>query len=254
MGCERVYSTENYWTIFMIDGKFQSNPRWVLVEYIDTFSTDDSIVTSYDFIDKTYIYHKENLSFSNRKYDTIDLANVGIHFCWEGYLYNLRIVGIRWEVAVYYCGAEHGTIHYSFNVTESEDRLFRRLLNTFEDNAFVNYFPIVDCEKFRHTSGVIHALYLRTVTRKKRSEYFGAFHDTNYDSIVRLFRMIYELTDLILRNHISPPESQEKARISNTIDLLDVRERFNYWSDKDCCTGHRLIPPPPLPLEYSDNF
>ena len=164
------------------------------------------------------------------KFDTIEFANSAvIHQTNHGHLYNLRIVGTKWEVALYHSSHDIKGV-YSFHITESENRLFERLLNTFVENATQKYFLYVDTFiTFAHGTT---SLYLRTLLNGEETEYFGTFSGTNYDSIARLFGIFYQLIDVILWNHILP-ESREKTRISNIIGLLDIRERSNYLVAKD---------------------
>lgn len=240
----KVYTDEYGYCVFLINEKFYTVQKWD-EDFFNTFLTDDSISSS----QTNQIYYKQTLSSCNLKYDTIEMAN-----CMElprhnrGFLYNLRIIDTNWKVALYYpSGNDEIKGTYSFNITKFEDDIFKGILNIFQESAKKKYYPIQKNSLFHHGNPA-PAIYLKIQSEKEQSEYFGAITPTTCDSIAK-FYMLYQITAVILGNHIFPDSKDSK--ISDTIKLLDIRKQFDFYVGKDCCTGFivedfdNLIPPPP---------
>ena len=219
--------------VFLIDGKLRTTSRWIDDDYFSTFPAADSIFAPQE----TKKYYKQKLSSYNLKYDTIEMANVrhvsrGI----IGFVYNLRIVDAKWEADIYYSYLKLQPIDsiisargtFSFNITESEDRLFKKIVTSFQESAKQKYYPTQDTI-IDHNSLPIPAIYIKTLSVGEESEYFAS-----YDS-PESFNMLFQITDIILGNHILP-----ENKISDTITLLDIRKQFDSYVDKDCCTGYYI--------------
>ena len=228
---EKVYINAEFGDFaFLIDDKLYAVHKWE-EDSFRTFPTDDSIFSSYS----NRFYYKQILYSCGLKYDTIEMAN-----CFEFprnfrvFLYNLRIIDTRWEVARYHpCTDAKGT--YAFNITASEDRIFKGILNKFPKNAKQNYYPTQNKKK----SSILHsALYLKMQLDGKQTEYFGSLHPDS-DSMTLLFDELFQITTIIIGNHILPDSNENK--ISDTVKLLDIRHQFDFYIDKDCCTAFRVI-------------
>ncbi|MDR0368178.1 MAG: hypothetical protein LBH82_03435 [Bacteroidales bacterium] len=231
---EKVYKSDDGYCVFLINDEFYTVQKWD-EDGFQTFPADDSIISS----QTGRIYYKQIFSSYSLKYDTIEIANsMELPRHCLGFLYNLRIVDKKWEIALYYpSGDESIKGTYSFHITESENKMFKGILNKFQENAKQKYYPIQDTTK--HYSISIPAFYLKIQPENESFEYFGT---------TALFNMLSQITTIIIGNHILPENSDNK--ISDTIKLLDIRERFNSYVGKDCCTGFivedfdSLIPPP----------
>ena len=222
--------------VFLIDGKLHTNKKGKDDDYFRTFPADDSIFAPQE----TKKYYKQKLSSYNLKYDTIEMASyIPVARSIIGFLFNLRVVDAKWEADIYYSylslritdslfNSIRGT--YSFNITESEDRLFKKIVNSLQESAKQKYYPTQDTI-IDHNSVLVPAIYIKTQSDKEQSEYFGALDPTIYDSTM-LFDMLAQITCIILGNHILP-----ENKISDTITLLDVRKQFDSYVGKDCCTG-----------------
>lgn len=240
---EKVYTDEYGYCVFLFNDKFHTILKWD-EGFVNTFPTDDSI----SFSQTNQIYYKQTFSSCKLIYDTIEMAN-----CIElprhniGFLYNLRIIDTSWEVALYYPSSGNDRIKgtYSFIITESENRIFKGVLNKFQENAKKRYYPIQNNSLFNHLNPA-PAIYVKIQSEKEQSEYFGAITPSTCDSI-SVFYILSQITAIILENHIFSDSKYYK--ISDTIKLLDIRNRFNVYVDKDCCTGFivedfdNLIPP-----------
>lgn len=240
---EKVYTDEYGYCVFPINDKFYTIKQWD-EDFFDIFPTDDSIRSS----QTNRIFYKQILNSCNLEYDTIEMAN-----CIEiprhniGFLYNLRIVDTNWEVALYYPSGEKeikGT--YSFNITRPENKIFKGVLNKFKNNAKENYYPIQNNSLF-FQGNPAPAIYLKIQSKQEQTEYFGPITPISCDSVAN-FDMLSQITTIILRDHILYDSKDNK--ISDTIMLLDIRKRFDFYVSKDCCTGFvvkdfdNLIPPP----------
>ena len=229
--------------VFFINGKFYTIRVWN-EDFFNTFPSDDSIIENQ--IDR--IYYKQTIYSFNIEYDTIEIANSLKEFprnsAKKVFLYNLRIIDIKWEVSLYHpCSDIKGT--YSFNITESENNIFKGILNVFQENAKQKYYPIQNQTRFS-SQNPADALYLKIQSKREQSEYFGAITTPIYDSITK-FYMLSQIINIIIGNHISPDNNDNK--INDTIQLLDIRERFDYYVGRDCCTGYivkdfdSIVPP-----------
>ena len=247
---EKVYQDEDGYCVFFISDRFQTILKWDEEEYCFSFHTDDSIIS----LKTDRVLYKKTLLSCNLKYDTIDMANAielprprnGI-----GFLYNLRITDKKWKVALYYPSKFNDKIKgtYSFYISESEDKVFKRVLSTFLKDAKQEHYPIQD-NIHRLYQNSAHALYLKIQSNKEQLEYFGAILPAKYDTITSLY-MLAQITTVILGNHILPDACSSK--ISDTIKLLDIRNRFNSYVCKESGVGFivedfdSMIPPPPPP-------
>ena len=250
---EKVYMDEygfgDY--VFLIDGKLRTTAKGGDEDYFRTFPAADSIFSPQE----TKKYYKQKLSSFNLKYDNIEMANYRyVARSFIGFLYNLRIIDAKWEVDIYYSYLSsrmdnnlmsiRGT--YSFNITESENRLFKKIVTSFQESAKQKYYPTKDTI-MDHNFEYAPAIYIKTQSVGEESEYFGAIDPAIYGSTT-LFYMLAQITDIILGNHILP-----ENKISDTITLIDVRKQFDSYVGRDCCTGFyidvydNMIMNPPLP-------
>jgi hypothetical protein len=231
---EKVYVDEDGLCVFFINDRFYS--IWGMEEERFTlFPTDDSIILS----QTDRVYYKQTLCYSDLQYDTIEIANsIELPRHRKDFLYNLRILDTKWEVAIYHPCTDIKGVYY-FNIMESENKIFKEILNCIQKNAIKKYYPIKN-NTFFSSQNPAPALYLKMQSGKEQSEYFGR------DDV---FNMLEQITTVILGNHILSDNKENK--ISDTIKLLDIRERFNFYVYKDSCTGFiikdfdSLIPPPP---------
>jgi hypothetical protein len=229
---EKVYVNAEFGNLaFLIDGKLQAVHKWEEYSF-HTFPTDDSIFSAYT----NRIYYKQTLYSCGSKYDTIEMANcIDLPRVLRVFLYNLRIIDTKWEVARYHpCTYVKGT--YAFNITASEDRIFKGILNKFPKNAKQNYYPIRDT--ISKSSILPSAIYLKMQLDRKQTEYFGSSLPS-CDYMELLFDELFQIADVIIGNHILPDSYENK--ISDTIKLLDLRRQFNFYVAKDCCTAFRVV-------------
>lgn len=194
----KVYKYEDGYCVFLINNKFYTVQKWDEGTFC-VFPTDDSIIS----FETNHVFYRQELFSCDLKYDLIEMANsIELPRHRIGFLYNLRIVDARWEVALYYPSTDEnlkGT--YSFNITESEDKMFKGIVNIFRKNTKEGYYPIQSSVHNKFYQNPAPALYLKIQSKEEQSEYFGASVPTIYDSITS-FYMLDQIVNVILQNHI----------------------------------------------------
>jgi hypothetical protein len=240
---EKYYMNKKGEYIFVIDNRFLTLDNCD-EKYLNFFSSEDSIIFSYT----NEVYYKQILYCCDKKFDTIKIANsIGERPRRRktvGCLYNLMINNKNWQVALYHPLDSIKGI-YSFDITDSEQRIFNGILNSFLMNAEKKYYPVIDTVKFSRNPAP--ALYVNILSENCKQEYFGATVNYIYDSIT-LFNMLNQITITIIENHFT---SHKNNKISDTIGFLDIRDRFDYYVRKYKYTGEIIKDydsmKPPLP-------
>ncbi|MDR0971919.1 MAG: hypothetical protein LBM25_06015 [Bacteroidales bacterium] len=240
---EGVYLDENGYYVFLIDNKFYTFLKWDEYKLFLSRYSDDSV-----FSDFGHFYLKQNLDINNFKYDTIDVANSAIsHYL--GFIYNLRIVNRKWMISIIpQIGYNPLKGTYVFDINKSEDRLFKSALNNLQSNAKQHYYPYRGDTSWMEKYGPASAIYLGIKNNEINTEYFGTTM-TDINGQQSIFNMIDQLTMAIMNHYILPDIN--KYKINDSINLWNIRQQFNSYVERDCCTGEILINPdvdfPPEP-------
>jgi len=194
--------------IFVVDKEYVYMKHWEKYEFISNAVGDSLQENIYG---KTY--KRKELNHSPNMLDSFYLANsrneiLSHQWAW---LFNTKAHGLNWIVSLYSFDDIKGT--YAFTVTEEEMAIFQDLANSINSDPRRLYSSI-DTSRIE-IDGPFAATYFAAFCNSKETETFGSIE---YLAISALTQFA-----IIINQKYIKPEN----KISKTITLMDVRERFN---------------------------